>query len=393
MSEWLERTLQDVAYINPTESLPKGTMAKKVAMTEIQSFTKKVAAYSVEPYNGGMKFRNGDTLVARITPCLENGKTAYVDILDGGEVGFGSTEYIVLREKPGVSDKQFLYYFSISSEFRDVAILSMTGSSGRQRVQNEVVTNHSFFLPSLPEQKAIASVLSSLDDKIDLLRRQNKTLEAMAEALFRQWFVEDAQEDWEEEKLADYADHVKVNVTPANTPMQLYTHYSLPAFDEGMRPVVELGSAILSNKYGVEAWTILVSKLNPRFPRIWPIGDKPGENAICSTEFQGFKPKSEKLYGYLCFLLKSKDVTEKLTMAASGTSGSHQRVGPEDIKNIRIRIPSLARAEEYSEVIMPGIEKLLANLEQVRALEKLRGTLLPKLMSGEVRVDYARQDH
>jgi len=190
MGEWKEIVLDKVAIINPTESLIKGTKAKKIAMTILQPFTKKVLSYSMEECNGGMKFRNGDTLVARITPCLENGKTVFVDILDDEEIGFGSTEYIVLREKQNVSDKHFLYYFAISPEFRDVAILSMTGSSGRQRVQTDVVRNHLFSLPPLPEQKAIASVLSSLDDKIDLLHRQNKTLEAMAETLFRQWFVD-----------------------------------------------------------------------------------------------------------------------------------------------------------------------------------------------------------
>lgn len=188
MSEWREMALDSVALINPAESLKRGTIAKKIAMDAIQPFTKKPSSFAIEEYNGGMKFRNGDTIIARITPCLENGKTAYIDILKDGEVGFGSTEYIVLREREEISDKQFLYYFSISSVFRDIAILSMTGSSGRQRVQTEVVRQHIFELPSLPEQKAIAAVLSSLDDKIDLLHRQNQTLEAMAETLFRQWF-------------------------------------------------------------------------------------------------------------------------------------------------------------------------------------------------------------
>jgi len=212
MGEWKECKLEKVAIINPTESLSKGTKAKKIAMTILQPFAKKVPSYSIGEYNGGMKFRNGDTLVARITPCLENGKTVFVDILDDGEIGFGSTEYIVLREKQDVSDKHFLYYFVVSPEFRDVAILSMTGSSGRQRVQTDVVRNHLFSLPPLSEQKAIASVLSSLDDKIDLFHRQNKTLEAMAETLFRQWFpptqdlrrasVEKADEEWEEKPLS-----------------------------------------------------------------------------------------------------------------------------------------------------------------------------------------------
>ena len=204
MSEWKESIIDDIALINPTEKLAKGIPAKKIAMEVLKPFTKKVPCYTIEPYNGGMKFRNGDTIIARITPCLENGKAAYIDILNDKEVGFGSTEYIVLREREGVSDKHFLYYFVSSQDFREVAILSMTGSSGRQRVQTDVVRNHSFFLPPLPEQKAIASVLSSLDDKIDLLHRQIKTLEAMAETLFRQWFVEEAMEDWKKGRLGDY---------------------------------------------------------------------------------------------------------------------------------------------------------------------------------------------
>ena len=167
MSSWRECKLGDVANINPSESLKKGTVAKKIPMDALQPFTKKIPKFDIEQYNGGVKFKNGDTLVARITPSLENGKTSFVDILDENEIGFGSTEFIVLREKDG--------------EFREVAIKSMTGSSGRQRVQNEVVFEHEFLIPPLEEQKAIAEVLSSLDDKIDLLHRQNQTLESLAQ--------------------------------------------------------------------------------------------------------------------------------------------------------------------------------------------------------------------
>ncbi len=264
-------------------------------------------------------------------------------------------------------------------------LASATGSTF-PNVSRDQLNGLEILVPPPDEQKAIASVLSSLDDKIDLLHRQNKTLEAMAETLFRQWFVEEAQDDWEEGTLADYADHLKVGVNPANKPIQLYTHYSLPLFDNGMRPIVEAGSEILSNKYSVQPWTILVSKLNPRFPRIWPIGGRPGENAICSSEFQVFKPKDEKLYGYLYFLLKSNEAKEELSTSASGTSGSHQRVRPADILNLKINLPSTKLAEQYSEFTMPNIKKLMANLEQIHTLETLRDTLLPKLMSGEIRV-------
>ena len=93
--EWKEYKLNDFAEINPTERLPKGTIAKKIAMEVLRPFTKKIPTYFLEEYKGGVKFRNGDTIMARITPSLENGKTSYVNILDDGEVGFGSTEFIL----------------------------------------------------------------------------------------------------------------------------------------------------------------------------------------------------------------------------------------------------------------------------------------------------------
>jgi len=132
----------------------------------LQPFTRDIPGFEVAPFNGGSKFRNGDTIMARITPCLENGKTAQVSILDDGEIGFGSTEFIVLRAKPGVSDKDFIYYLAMSPLLRDKAIKSMVGSSGRQRVQQGVLDNTEFYAPPLPEQIEIGRTLRALDDKI-----------------------------------------------------------------------------------------------------------------------------------------------------------------------------------------------------------------------------------
>lgn len=190
MSEWSEYILDDFADINPRESLAKGKIAKKYPMDVLGEFKRSLGEYLLEEYKGGTKFRNGDTLLARITPCLQNGKTAFVDGLEENEIAFGSTEYIVLREKTGVSHNLFLYYLSISPALRRVAVKSMTGSSGRQRVQNDVLKSHIFNLPPLPEQKAIAHILGTLDDKIELNRKMNQTLEAMAQALFKSWFVD-----------------------------------------------------------------------------------------------------------------------------------------------------------------------------------------------------------
>ena len=175
-NEWKEYKLKDIIKLNPKESIKKGSIVKKISMDMLEPFTKNISGYEETQFTSGTKFRNGDTLLARITPCLENGKTAYVDILNGDEVAFGSTEYIILRKREGISDKEYIYYLSISPEFRDKAIKSMNGSSGRQRVQKDVLEESTIKLPSLQEQKKIVKVLSDLDKKIQVNNKINHNL-------------------------------------------------------------------------------------------------------------------------------------------------------------------------------------------------------------------------
>ena len=164
--------------VNPKERLAKGTLAKKISMDKLQPFCRDVPEYELAEFTGGSKFRNGDTIMARITPCLENGKTAMINILDENEVGFGSTEYIVFRAKKGLTTPDFVYYLVCSSLVREPTIKSMVGSSGRQRVQTDVVSNLEIDFPSLSEQVKIASVLKLLDDKIALNNKINNNLAA-----------------------------------------------------------------------------------------------------------------------------------------------------------------------------------------------------------------------
>ena len=174
-SNWSIKKLSDIAEFNPRERLSKGTIAKKIAMDKLQPFCRDVPEYESVAFTGGTKFRNGDTIMARITPCLENGKTAKVTILDDDEVGFGSTEYIVFRAKEDV-DEDYLYYLVCSPAVREPAIKSMVGSSGRQRVQTDVVQNLQIQVPPYPEQKAIGAALKVLDDKIALNNKINDNL-------------------------------------------------------------------------------------------------------------------------------------------------------------------------------------------------------------------------
>ena len=175
-TEWKKVKLKDVIEFNPKETLKKGTLAKYIEMANLQCFQKNILKYEIKEYKGGTKFRNGDTLLARITPCLENGKTGFVDFLEKNEIAFGSTEYIILREKANITDKNFIYYLSISEDFRNLAIKSMSGTSGRQRVQTDVLLEAEIKLPPLNIQKKIAKILSDIDEKIELNNKINDNL-------------------------------------------------------------------------------------------------------------------------------------------------------------------------------------------------------------------------
>lgn len=227
MEEWKECKLKDIVEINPTESLKKGTVAKKIGMDVLQPYCRAIPFFSFEPYTGGTKFKNGDTIMARITPCLENGKTAMVNILDDNEIGFCSTEYIVFRAKNNITDIYFIYYLVTIDCIRNPAIKSMVGSSGRQRVQTDVVANLSINLPPLPIQQKIAAILSSLDDKIELNNKINTNLEQQAGTLFKNWFVDfepfggKMPEGWKVGKLSEIAE-----ITSGKRPPMKQSDYS-----------------------------------------------------------------------------------------------------------------------------------------------------------------------
>ena len=189
--EWKEVTLGDFMQCNPKRTIKKGQKARKITMDLLIPHSKTIRNWNYEPYSGGAKFQNGDTIMARITPCLENGKHAFVSILDKGEIAYGSTEYFVFCGKEEVSDNDFVYYLTKTPLFRDTAIKSMVGSSGRQRAQMDVLENLKMLVPKdISDQRRIASILSSLDRKIEFNNKINADLEEMAQAIFKNWFVD-----------------------------------------------------------------------------------------------------------------------------------------------------------------------------------------------------------
>ena len=187
---WITGKLSDLVEINPPIKLVKGKEYPFVSMDVINPGKKIVEAKEYRNFSGGgARFQNNDTLFARITPCLENGKIAQVRNLDG-RVGFGSTEFLVFRGKKGITDTEFVHYFVTNHSFRAKAIQLMVGTSGRQRVDHKKLSEEEFTIPPLSIQRKIAEILGSLDDKIELNRRMNETLEQMAMALYKHWFVD-----------------------------------------------------------------------------------------------------------------------------------------------------------------------------------------------------------
>lgn len=399
MSEWKEYKLGDFADINPAESMPKGTIAKKIPMQFIQPFSKQIPGYTLEEYKGGVKFRNGDTLMARITPSLENGKTSYVDILEEDEIGFGSTEFIVLREKENVSDKHFLYYLAISPTIRFAAIKSMTGSSGRQRVQTDVVKEHVFYVPELEEQRAIASVLSSLDDKIDLLHRQNQTLEQMAETLFRQRFVEEADEEWEWFQLDEFVEvhrglsYKGAGLTEAKNGIPMHNLNSV--FEGGgyKEAGIKYYKGEFKERHKAYPGDVIITNTEQGhehlligYPAIVPSNF--GEHGIFSQHIYRLEIKSKLSNFFLFHLLKTHDVHEQVAGATNGSTVN--MLAKDGVEWVKFKMPPQELAyliDEFTKTANDFYRKQELNQTQIRTLTALRDTLLPKLMSGEIRID------
>ena len=360
-SEWTTKKISDIAEINPRESLSKGRKAKKIPMEILQPFTRDIPSYQIEEFKGGTKFRNMDTIMARITPCLENGKTAQIRCLDNGEVGFGSTEYIVFRAKEG-TDPDYLYYLICSPLVRDPAIKSMVGSSGRQRVQTDVVSNLHISVPDYVEQVKIGRLLKALDDKIQLNTNINKNLEAQAQAIYVNTFVTDADSSWPEGKLSDLIevcygkDHKKLNDgdIPVYGSGGIMRHVDQALYDQESVLVPRKGT--LNN----------VMYVNEPF---WSV----------DTMFFT-KMKRQNVAKFVFHFLKGKD------LAAMNAGSAVPSMTTKILDAIPLQIPDDQTLSTFEAQVSPFYQAVTYNNKESETLAAVRNALLPKLMSGEIDV-------
>lgn len=293
----------------------------------------------------------------------------------------------IIRLNPDKTNFKFIFY-KLQYLKEELLMQSEVGAT-RRALTKGIVEDLIILLPPLPEQKAIAGVLSSLDDKIDLLHRQNKTLEALAETLFRQWFVEEAEEDWGMIELGDV-----VETTSGGTPSREKMYY----FENGVFHWVKSkelnGGFIIQTEEKITEDALKSSSaklLPPNSILIAMYGATVGEYAIIAEEMTCNQAmcalKSNKKYPFTFLFMIIKQMKNEFKTMAVGSA--QQNISQMLIK--KILLPTCTeRIERYHFVVEPLFHKIKSNIYQIRTLEKLRDTLLPKLMSGEVRIKMSK---
>ena len=174
--------VSEIAYLNPKRSLSKNTIARYIDMSQLSTSGAFPSGWELKPFSGGMRFTNGDTLLARITPCLENGKTAYINFLDDGEIAFGSTEYIVLAPKAGIPP-EYLYCLARYPSFVEYAIKNMNGSSGRQRVSADTIGQFVMPRPNDSAMKTFENIVSVMFSQMKNNSLENIKLASLRDSL------------------------------------------------------------------------------------------------------------------------------------------------------------------------------------------------------------------
>lgn len=403
---WKTYKFSDFALINPSIQLKRGIEHPYIEMKDLDSNSKYALSKRYRELKGGSRFQNGDTLCARISPCLENGKICQAKLYEG-QFGYGSTEFLVFRGKENISDSEFIYYVSRSPQFRTFSENRMIGTSGRQRIAKEAYEDFIFNVPDLPEQRAIASILSALDDKIENNLAMNKTLEDMAMALYKHWFVDfgpfqegkfiDSElglipEGWEIKELGEL---VKI--------LGGYAFKGKDFKDVG-ESVIKIKN-ISNNLVSIEGSNCIAGqvaeKTNPKFQI------SPGSFLVAMTGAEVGKVGVVPNYGRRMWLnqrvgmitkpaFKHADIlvgiflqgTEGYEIIQNLAYGSAQpNISSSGIESISIVIPNDLSIiiDELNQMNNWHLQRI-SNYTENQTLSQLRDTLLPKLISGEVRL-------
>ena len=349
-------------------------------------------------------------------------------IITFGRVGAYCGQFFLYRGKAWINNNASFVTpkLNISGEWLFYALKSLDlkniiKGAAQPFISNTDISKLLVKVPPFHEQKSIANILETLDNKIELNRCMNKTLERIAMAIFKDWFInfgptcakveglssylasniwnqfpdtldiDDKPTAWQVYALSDLALQHRATLSPNTQPNRVYEYYSIPAYDAGYEPGADLGSSIKSNKIIVPPGVVLLSKINPEIERIWLPQTSRGVPQIASTELLALRPLAPATRTVLYFLFKNQDFKAKMTAFATGTSKSHQRVHVKSLFSCKVLTASSTLLALFDEMMDPIINRLLSNRRESRWLIQTRDILLPKLISGGLQIKEAHK--
>lgn len=297
----------------------------------------------------------------------------------------------------------FLFYLFNTSSVRGQIKGSATGATVRHTSPSRIY-DVSVAIPPLPIQRRIAGILSTYDELIENSQQRIKILETMARALYREWFVHfrfpghediprtpsplgEIPKTWKVKTFGEIATLERNGINPSDHPGEYFEHFSIPAFDDGRMGAIEAGETILSNKYCLDDPCVLLSKLNPRIPRVWLPTPAGNQRAITSTEFLVLKPKTGITRIFIYAKLCSTEFFNQFTGLAIGTSTSHQRVKPESLLAMPVVVPCPDVVSLFTRIAEPMLASSQKLRMQIQTLRRTRDLLLPRLLSGQINVE------
>lgn len=285
--------------------------------------------------------------------------------------------------KPEIVDQSYLRYFLESDLFQKQLKMYGGQTDMAPYVSLSDQRTLSIVLPPVNSQRGIAATLGALDDKIESNRRVMELSSSLLDAL-----AADAAAELPLARFGDFVEKAKDTCTPAKFGNQPVDHYSLPAFDQGERPERVPAADIMSNKLVVPGRSILLSRLNPRINRIWWATPRDGLPALASTEFLCLRAQDDEDLAATWLAVRTEEFLTELPQRVTGTSGSHQRVRPEDVLDIPVPDMSLIPAET-KQAALALLERREQVNDEIADLESLRNALLPELLLGRIRVPEA----
>lgn len=385
--------LKNFIKLNPKEHISKGEIVRQVAMADLEPFNRDIKKWSYVKYKSGTKFRNGDILLARITPCLENGKTSFVNLLKQGEVAVGSTEFYVLRAIEGKMDPNYLYYLSISQNFRKNLIKSMTGTSGRQRVTKEALLNYETDIPDIDNQKDIGLKLRLIDDIISINNKINDNLTSQIKSISNNYFhlfKHYLYKNWAYVKLEDIAEinsgysYQGQELLPSNIAMATIKNFNRTGgFNVNGYKEIKPRKNLKTEKYA-NLFDVLIAHTD-----ITQNGDIIGnaeiildtcnyKNVIYSMDLVKVTPKNQLISPFLlALLLQSNEIKKYCLGYVNGTTVLH--LNKKAIKNFRIPLPNnisdINNIEKYARY---AYKQMSINFKENRILKSLKTEILNK---------------